>query len=247
MRKQIVAGNWKMNCSKDEAIQLSTSLNAQVDSQNVIVFVPSLHLSAVQDSLGENIDLGAQNFYPADSGAYTGEISPSQISSYGVHWVLIGHSERRSHFKESNEFLREKVDSALGNGLKLMFCFGETLEERESGKAEETVEKQLIESLFHLSEQQIKQVVLAYEPVWAIGTGLAATPAQAQDMHEYIRSLLRAKYGEKTANAQSILYGGSVKPENAAEIFSQPDIDGGLIGGASLNPDSFAKIVQSVA
>ncbi len=247
MRQKIVAGNWKMNCTKDEANQLAHQLSKlERHDASVAVFAPSIHLTSLQDKIGSSINLGAQNCYAKDQGAFTGEISPKMIRSYGLNWVLLGHSERRSHFKEDNALLKDKVDAALANELQIMFCFGETLPEREAGKAEAVVKEQLESSLFHLSEAQFKSIVLAYEPVWAIGTGLAATPQQAQEMHAFIRDVLSQKYGAQIANETSILYGGSVKPHNAQEIFSQPDIDGGLIGGASLQADSFKAIIDAV-
>lgn len=247
MRKFFVAGNWKMNCTKEEAIHLANQLSEiSIGNKEVAVFVPSIHLATVQNAIGSTIHVGAQNCHSQDSGAFTGEISPSQLKNYGLNWVLLGHSERRTHFHEDASFLKDKVDAALKNNLNVMFCFGETLPERETGNEKAVVQQQLEDSLFHLSASQMSSVALAYEPVWAIGTGLAATPQQAQDMHAFIRSVIESKYGSEVANDCSILYGGSVKPNNAKEIFSNPDIDGGLIGGASLQADSFSAIIESI-
>lgn len=245
-RQKIVAGNWKMNCTKDEAITLAQSIKSISVPADLMVFVSSIHLETVMNELkGSAIKVGVQNMYYLHSGAFTGEISPTQIKSYGCDLVLIGHSERRSIFGETNELLRYKVNAAIEYQLTPVFCFGETIEERESGQEEAIVLQQLEESVFQLNDQEFRQVVLAYEPVWAIGTGLAATPEQAQDMHAYIRSLIAKKYSEEIADQTTILYGGSVKPSNAEEIFSKPDIDGGLIGGASLVANDFSQIASA--
>ncbi len=245
-RKNIVAGNWKMNCTKEEAVNLAQGIRSIDSKAELKVFVAPILISTVVDQLGHSpIEVGAQNMYYKDNGAYTGETSPTQLTSFDCHWVLVGHSERRSIFGEDDTLLKRKVDAALSHGIQPMFCFGETLEEREAGREEAVVRKQLEEAVFHLDETKIQQVVLAYEPVWAIGTGLAATPDQAQEMHQFIRNEIAKKYSPAIADSISILYGGSVKPNNAAEIFAKPDIDGGLIGGASLNPEDFKAIAQA--
>lgn len=246
MRKKIVAGNWKMNLNKEAATSLLNELKGKhVDGVQLAVYTPALHIPLSVDSLQDNFIIGTQNCYTAQSGAFTGELSPEMIHSYGCNSVLIGHSERRSLFNESNAFLKEKVDAALDQGLHIMFCIGETLTEREAGQAIAVVEKQLNESVFHLTEEQFKQITIAYEPVWAIGTGVAATPEQAQDIHAAIRTLIANKYSAKIADETSILYGGSVKPANAKDIFANPDIDGGLIGGASLKANDFIAIAEA--
>lgn len=246
MRKKIVAGNWKMNLNKEAATSLLNDLKGKaVDGVQLAVYTPALHIPLSVDALQENFVIGTQNCYTAQSGAFTGELSPEMIQSYGCNSVLIGHSERRSIFNESNEFLKSKVDAALSQGLHIMFCIGETLAEREAGDAVAVVEKQLNESVFHLSEEEFKNITIAYEPVWAIGTGVAATPEQAQDIHAAIRKLIAGKYSTETAENTSILYGGSVKPANAKDIFANPDIDGGLIGGASLKAGDFIAIAES--
>lgn len=244
MRKKIVAGNWKMNLDKAEANHLINDLKGKhVEGVSLAVFAPALHIDACSQL--EGFGVGVQNIYKEQKGAYTGEISASQAKSYGCQGTLIGHSERRSIFGESNALLKDKVNAALAEGLHVMFCIGETLEQREAGQAEQIVEQQLNESVFHLTAEEFKNIHLAYEPVWAIGTGVAATPEQAQDIHAHIRSLVNNKYGEELANETSILYGGSVKPANAKEIFSKADIDGGLIGGASLKAEDFLAIANS--
>ncbi len=245
MRKKIVAGNWKMNLNYSEASELIDGLN-NYDNKSVelLIFPPALYLDLAQSKKG-NLGLGAQNIYPADKGAFTGEISPWQLKEMGIEYCLVGHSERRSILGESNSFLKEKVDALINNGLKVVFCCGELKEERESGNQNAVVEQQLKESLFHLSETQMESVIIAYEPVWAIGTGLTASADQAEEMHAYIRSLLASKYSDHTSENTSILYGGSCKPENAKELFSKENVDGGLIGGAALKADSFLAIANS--
>lgn len=248
MRKHIVAGNWKMNLNAKESQVLIEDLKAKKLSSEVRVAIatPSVHLaSAVHQTQGAAIDVVAQNMHQATSGAYTGEISASMLKSIGVKTTLLGHSERRAYFHESDALLAEKVNTALDNGIEIIFCFGEELEERKSGHHFEVVYNQLRNALFHLDAAQWSQIVLAYEPVWAIGTGETASPAQAQEIHAHIRSVLAAQYDDVLAQSISILYGGSVKPANAQEIFAQPDVDGGLIGGASLNADDFAAIVNA--
>lgn len=245
MRKKIVAGNWKMNLSSEDASSLISTLNEQnIEGVDLIIFPPSIYLDRALDSK-KTIGVGAQNTYSKDSGAFTGEISPSQIKSLGVEYCLVGHSERRSIFGESNELLKNKVDTLLHNDIKVVFCCGEAQEERESGKQNEIVRKQLEESLFHISADQLKNVIVAYEPVWAIGTGLTATSDQAEEMHQFIRNLVLEKYNMELAEDLPILYGGSCKPENAKELFSKQNVDGGLIGGAALKSDSFLAIANS--
>lgn len=246
MRQKIVAGNWKMNLSKEEAIRLVDDIqqNEIPSDVKLIVFSPALYLDALQERF-PTISLGIQNFHPKEKGAFTGEISVTQAKEIGSSYALIGHSERRMYFFESNAFLKEKVDAALQHGLIPVFCCGEPLEIREAESQNAFVETQIEESLFHLSSDAIVQVVIAYEPIWAIGTGKTASSQQAQDMHAYIRSVLAKKYGEEVAQKISILYGGSCNPSNASELFACPDVDGGLIGGASLVASDFCTIANS--
>ena len=248
MRKHIVAGNWKMNLNADESQALIEALKTKKLSSDVRVAIatPAVHLAAaVNQTSGTKIDVSAQNMHQATSGAYTGEISASMLKSIGVNTTLLGHSERRAYFHETDALLAEKVNTALENGMEIIFCFGEELDERKSGSHFDVVSSQLRNALFNLDASQWSQIVLAYEPVWAIGTGETASPAQAQEMHAHIRSVLTAQYDDALSQSVSILYGGSVKPANAQEIFAQPDVDGGLIGGASLNADDFAAIVNA--
>jgi triosephosphate isomerase len=252
MRKQIAAANWKMNLSLAEAEQLLNDLlssSFQIsENQHVILAVPAIYIPlAVQKVVGNSgISIAGQNCYPKASGAYTGEISANMLSSVGVQHIVIGHSERREYFHESNDFLAEKVNATLAIGSTPIFCCGEPLEIREAGNQNEFVTKQIEASLFQLSAEEIKKVVIAYEPIWAIGTGKTATSAQAQEIHAYIRSVLAKQYGENIAQSISILYGGSVKANNAVEIFSQPDVDGGLVGGASLIVSEFNAIINAL-
>ena len=248
MRTPLVAGNWKMNKTLEQSEALLTELAAKRPdtSAEIIVAPPFLNLpAAVRQLQNSVIGVAAQNMHQAESGAYTGEVSADMLLSVGVRTVILGHSERRSYFGESDELLKEKVDQALAKGLQVIFCFGEELGQRKSGSHFEVVERQLREALFHLDASQWKSLVLAYEPVWAIGTGETASPAQAQEMHAFIRQLLAKEVGAGVADAVRILYGGSVKPANAEEIFSQPDVDGGLIGGASLKADDFVAIIAA--
>jgi triosephosphate isomerase len=249
-RQRIVAGNWKMNKNLAEGKELAAALATQLDNSEVkiILCTPFIHLSAVAPLLSDipNLYLGAQNCHQAESGAYTGEISASMLASLGgVDYVVLGHSERRAYFHEDNQILAAKVDAVLANDLQAIFCCGEPLEVREAGTHVALITQQLEQGLFHLSEEDFAKVVIAYEPVWAIGTGVTASPEQAQDMHEAIRKLIQSKYGKAAAAATAILYGGSVKPANAKEIFGKPDVDGGLIGGASLKVDDFLAIINS--
>ncbi|GAA4918595.1 triose-phosphate isomerase [Mucilaginibacter defluvii] len=251
MRKKIVAGNWKMNLDYNEGLSLfSEVINIIKDeitgTQEAVVCSPFIHLhSLVQLAKGYNkVSVGAQNAHQAESGAYTGEISAKQIKSVGAEYVILGHSERRQYFGETNELLAKKTDTALANGLKPIFCIGETLQEREAETHFEIIKSQLVEGIFHLDEASFGKLVIAYEPVWAIGTGVTATSEQAQEIHAFIRQEIAAKYSQAVADATTILYGGSCNPKNAAELFAQADIDGGLIGGASLKSRDFADIVK---
>lgn len=252
MRKKIVAGNWKMNLDHDQAKALVSEVveiaKAELPSDVSLVFCPSfVHISLVKELIkdSDQLFLGAQNCSNQPKGAFTGEISASMLKSYGVDYVILGHSERRQYFKESNAELAEKVNIALENDLKVIFCCGEVLEEREAEKQEEVVGSQLKESLFHLSTEQLANVVIAYEPVWAIGTGKTASSEQAQEMHAFIRKTLTEQYGDAAAQATTIQYGGSCKPANAKELFAGEDVDGGLIGGASLKARDFVEIGKS--
>lgn len=251
MRKKIVAGNWKMNKSFLEAEELMAEIaegleNLKPANVEVVLCPPFLYLEMATDfALEAPFSIGAQNIYPMDSGAFTGEISPLMLTSLKVKYCIIGHSERRKYFRESHEFLARKVDALLKHDITPIFCCGEVLPEREAGSYFDVVRKQLDESLFHLPAEAFSKVVLAYEPVWAIGTGVNATPQQAQEMHNYIRGLILEKYGKNIAFEILILYGGSCNGKNASELFSQPDVDGGLIGGASLKGNEFLQVIQS--
>jgi triosephosphate isomerase len=251
MRKKIVAGNWKMNLDYNEGLSLfSEVINMVKDEitgkQEAVVCSPFIHLhSLVQLAKGyDRVSLGAQNAHQAESGAYTGEISAKMIKSVGAAYVILGHSERRQYFGESNELLAKKVDTVLNSGLKPIFCIGETLQEREANEHFRIIKSQLEEGVFHLDEEQFGNLVIAYEPVWAIGTGKTASSEQAQEIHAFIRIEIAAKYGQAVASEMTILYGGSCNPKNAPELFAQPDIDGGLIGGASLKSRDFVDIVK---
>lgn len=251
MRKQIAAANWKMNTTLQEAESLLDALVAAEknvsESRIVVVAVPAPYLQLAVNKLkaAPYMYVAAQNCYNKKSGAYTGEISVLMLQSLGVQFVVLGHSERREYFNESNQFLAEKVNIALEFGIQPIFCCGEPLEIREANAQNEYVAKQLKESLYHLTADQLQQVVIAYEPIWAIGTGKTASSEQAQDMHAFIRSELVKQYGEAVANNISILYGGSVKGNNAVELFAQPGVDGGLVGGASLNAAEFVQIINA--
>jgi len=248
MRKQIVAGNWKMNNDLSQTELLITNLKRQVKtSEAEMMIAPSFtNLWSAFESLREyDVEVVAQNMHFAESGAYTGEVSAGMLKSVGIQTVILGHSERRAYFNETDDLLAKKVDAALKNDMRVIFCFGEELADRKSNNHETVVENQIKNGLFHLDADAFKTIVLAYEPVWAIGTGETASPEQAQDMHAFIRKTLTNKYGQSVADSVSILYGGSVKPNNAQEIFSKPDVDGGLIGGAALNADDFMAIVNA--
>lgn len=251
MRKKIVAGNWKMNMELAEGLKLAESVDTYFRSKpskaEVILCTPFIHLSGVAAIVKNGkVSLGAQNCSSEPSGAYTGEISPAMIKSTGASYVIIGHSERRSYYHEDNNILNKKTRLALSTGLKVIFCCGEVLGERETAKHFDVVKNQVENGLFNIPADDIGNVVVAYEPVWAIGTGLTATPEQAQEMHHFIRGLFTEKYGKEIAENLTILYGGSCKPSNAAEIFSKPDVDGGLIGGAALKKDDFTAIVEAI-
>lgn len=250
MRQNIVAGNWKMNKTFDEGLDLAKGIieNTGGNGKQVILCTPFIHLQAVAALAKDvdNISVAAQNCYTKESGAYTGETSVPMLASIGVDYVVIGHSERRAYFGESHEFLAEKVDAILAGGLKPIFCCGEPLEIREAGTYVEFVATQLKESLFHLSAEDFGKVVIAYEPIWAIGTGVTATPEQAQATQKALRAVIAEKYGETVADDTTILYGGSVKPKNANELFACPDVDGGLVGGASLTVENFVPIIEAI-
>ena len=248
MRKKIVAGNWKMNNTLQEGLylvrELEKTLNGKKVNCEVVICTPFIHLSSIAGEITK-LGLGAQNCADKSSGAYTGEVSAAMIASTGAKFVIIGHSERRAYYGETNAILKEKVMLALANNLTPIFCIGEILAEREAGKQNEVVETQIRESLFHLSTEDFGKIVIAYEPVWAIGTGVTATSEQAQEMHAFIREIITGKYGYDVADETSILYGGSCNAGNAQELFANPDVDGGLIGGASLSIDKFLPIVEA--
>lgn len=252
MRKKIVAANWKMNLTLEEGKNLVdavlTNLPAISEQKQVVIAAPFVHLTQTAAQLDEyeHIYLGAQNCYSEASGAYTGEVSAAMLQSAGVHSVIIGHSERREYFKETDKVLVKKIEQALNNNLQVIFCCGEPLEIRDANKQNEYVEKQIQAALFHLSEEQLGKIVIAYEPIWAIGTGRTASSQQAQDMHAHIRSVIAKKYGKELADNTTILYGGSCNAQNAAELFACADVDGGLIGGASLKADAFLAIINAM-
>ena len=252
MRKQIAAANWKMNLTIQQGEKLLNDILALPhelkNNQQAVFAVPFPYLTMAQQKLSgkQNVFVAAQNCYNKKSGAYTGEVSVEMLQSIGVSVVVLGHSERREYFNESNQFLAEKVNICLENNMTPIFCCGEALSIREANTQNEFVGKQLQESLYHLSAEQIQKVVIAYEPIWAIGTGKTASSAQAQEMHAFIRSQLAKQYGDAVANNISILYGGSVKANNAKELFSQPDVDGGLVGGASLIAEEFNAIINAL-
>ncbi|RXP63291.1 triose-phosphate isomerase [Lutibacter sp. HS1-25] len=251
MRKQIVAGNWKMNKNVQESTELASEIVEKVKgldlgNTRVIVTPTFVNISeVVKVTKGSAVEVAAQNMHQAKSGAFTGEISGEMLTSLGLKTVILGHSERREYFGETDAILAQKVDAALANGLEIVFCFGEVLAERKADKHFDVVESQIKNALFHLDAAAWKNIVLAYEPVWAIGTGETASPEQAQEMHAFIRKIVADKYNAEVANNVSILYGGSVNPGNAKEIFSKEDVDGGLIGGAALNSDNFLALIKS--
>jgi triosephosphate isomerase len=250
MRKNIVAGNWKMNMNLQEGLALANALNEALKGKtlhcDVVIGTPFIHLASVANSIDTTkIGVSAQNCADKVSGAYTGEVSAGMIASTGAKYVILGHSERRAYYHETPAMLKEKVILALASNLTPIFCIGEVLEERESEKHFEVVKSQIEASLFELSTEDFSKLVLAYEPVWAIGTGKTATAAQAQEMHAFIRQTIAEKYGKEIANDTSILYGGSCNASNAKELFSNSDVDGGLIGGASLGVDKFMPIIEA--
>jgi triosephosphate isomerase len=248
MRKHIVAGNWKMNNDLAMTESLITELKKQHQTSDAEVMIAPTFTNlwhAFEALRHSEVEVVAQNMHFAESGAYTGEVSANMLKSVGIQTVILGHSERRAYFNETDELLSKKVDAALKNNMRVIFCFGEELADRKAGNHETIVENQIKNGLFHLKAEAFKNIIMAYEPVWAIGTGETASPEQAQDMHAFIRKTLANKYGQDVANSVSILYGGSVKPSNAKEIFSKPDVDGGLIGGAALNAEDFYAIVNA--
>ena len=250
MRKNIVAGNWKMNKTLQEGIALATELNEALtaDKPNceVIICTPFIHLASVTPIVDKGIiAVGAENCADKASGAYTGEVSAAMVASTGAQYVILGHSERREYYNETPEILKEKVLLALENGLKVIFCIGESLAEREANKQNEVVKAELEGSVFNLSAEDFSKIIIAYEPIWAIGTGKTATAEQAEEIHAYIRSVIADKYGKEVAENTSILYGGSCKASNAPELFAKPNIDGGLIGGASLKVEDFCGIIDA--
>lgn len=254
MRQKIVAGNWKMNLTLPEAQALTSEIVQMLHDEQLganapqVVICPSFPLLPIVGRLlneGGNVALGAQNCHQKESGAYTGEVSAKLLQSVGCQYVILGHSERRQYFHEDDELLSQKLKAALGAGLRPIFCVGESLETREAEETFDFIAKQLKDGLFHLSNEEFEKAVIAYEPIWAIGTGKTATSQQAQEVHAFIREQIAAAYDAEAAVNTSILYGGSANAQNARELFSQPDVDGGLIGGASLKSRDFTTIVQS--
>jgi triosephosphate isomerase len=248
MRKKIVAGNWKMNTLLKDGMELAKAVEKLEKEKSsdalVIIAPPYTHLSRVKELI-QGVKLSAQNCASEESGAYTGEVSPDMLKSVGAEYVILGHSERRAYYGEDDLLLNKKTKLALSKGLKPIFCCGEVLEEREGGKLYDVIREQISVGLKDLNKADMAQVVIAYEPVWAIGTGVVASPQQAQEMHKFIRDLLKELFDEEVAANTSILYGGSCKPSNAAELFANPDVDGGLIGGASLKAEDFLGIVNA--
>ncbi|MFO8067272.1 MAG: triose-phosphate isomerase [Bacteroidales bacterium] len=256
MRKNIVAGNWKMNTTIKEGKELASSICDMITSKplhtmnaspEVLLFPPFVHISEIVKiaKKTKGVFVGAQNCYSAESGAYTGEVSAAMIKSVGATHVLVGHSERRQYFNEDHQMLAAKVSQALDNDLIPVYCCGELLPERQANKQFEIVKEQIVKSLFWMDESDFKKIIIAYEPVWAIGTGETATPQQAQEMHDYIRGIVSEKYGTEVADNMTILYGGSCNAKNANDLFKQEDVDGGLVGGASLKSADFFKIINS--
>jgi len=249
MRKLIIAGNWKMNKTSKEAMELVTLLKrdlSDINQVDMVVCPTYTALADVIDVLSEsNIGVGAQNLFWEDSGAFTGEISGPMLTALGVQYVIIGHSERRQYFGETDQTVNKRLKAALGHNLKPIVCIGERLDEREADKTFDVIKTQINGSLADLSPTEMSKVILAYEPVWAIGTGKTATPEQAQEVHKYIRELLKEKFGQEVADNTRIQYGGSVKPDNTKDLMGQADIDGALVGGASLKNDSFVQIIKN--
>lgn len=254
MRKKIVAGNWKMNLLPKPAKTLVEALRTYTweeevpENLKIIIAPPSVYLKKFVELTVKNDDIkiAAQNCHQAESGAYTGEVAANMLAALNVNYVILGHSERRAYFHETDALLKQKVDAVLANDMQVIFCCGESLEIREANNQNEFVAAQLKNALFHLSPEEFAKCVLAYEPIWAIGTGKTASPEQAQAMHQFIRNLVAEKYGNTIADNLTILYGGSCKPANAASIFVQPDVDGGLIGGASLKAETFIPIIEAL-
>jgi len=249
VRTPVIAGNWKMNLLVGDALSLVEELKellAEVTDVEIVVCPPYTALYPVGQALaGSTIALGGQDCYPVENGAYTGEISPSMLKDAGCAWTIVGHSERRRYFDETDDFLNRKLKFALASDLKVMFCVGETLEEREAGEMDDVLRRQVREGLEGLSEADFGRLLIAYEPVWAIGTGLTATPDQADEAHGFVRALVREQYGDTVSEGLRIQYGGSVKPENAVELMEKSNVDGALVGGASLKAESFASIVKA--
>ncbi|MCE2617225.1 MAG: triose-phosphate isomerase [Phocaeicola sp.] len=250
MRKKIVAGNWKMNMNLQDGVALAKELNETLKAEKphcgVIICTPFIHLASIAQFLDQEvIGLGAENCADKEHGAYTGEVSAEMVKSTGAQYVILGHSERRGYYHETQEILKEKVLLALKNDLKVIFCIGESLEEREANKQNEIVKAELEGSVFNLSAEDFGKIIIAYEPIWAIGTGKTATSEQAEEIHSFIRSIIADKYGKQVADDTTILYGGSCKPGNASELFAKPNIDGGLIGGASLKVADFKGIIDA--
>ena len=250
MRKKIVAGNWKMNLDKISSKNLVLEILEKTENNDTIIIISPAFIyleDTVKDCIRrDNVLIAAQNCSSYDNGAFTGEVSAKMLSTIGVDYVILGHSERRQYFNESNEVLNDKLTQAISNNLKIIFCCGEDLEERENNEYFDVIKDQLNSTIFLLSKENFRNIVIAYEPIWAIGTGKTASSDQAQEMHFYIRSLIKDKYGDKVSDETTILYGGSCKPNNSLEIFSQHDIDWGLIGGASLNSTDFVSIIESL-
>ena len=250
MRKNIVAGNWKMNLNREKGIKLVEQVISLVSSDNnvEVVFAPSfLYLHKVNKMCANDnlLQTASQNISHNESGAFTGEVSAQMVNSLNVKYTILGHSERREYFNETNIELKQKVDLSLKNNLEIIFCCGESLNQRESGIHFDWIKQQLTESVFHLTEKEFEKVVIAYEPIWAIGTGVTASSDQAEEIHQFVRNVITEKYNENIAENTSILYGGSCNPTNAKELFSKKNIDGGLIGGASLNAENFTRIIKS--
>lgn len=251
MRTNIVAGNWKMNKDFGQADELINELvekleTTDLNGTSLIICPPALYLEMASDEAEESyFGVGAQDVSEHEEGAYTGEIAAGMLESMGIEYCIVGHSERRAYHHETDEQIARKVDQLLNHEIRPIVCCGEVLEERESNRQFDVVKRQIVDGLFHLGAEQFASIIIAYEPVWAIGTGKTATPAQAQEMHAFIRSLIAEKYGQEVADNTSILYGGSCKPSNAKELFANPDVDGGLIGGASLKADDFLAIAKS--
>ena len=249
MRKTVIAGNWKMYKTNKEAVEVLTQLKDLTKDVSTVVIVIGSPCTCLSDAVkavkGSNVKIAAENVYPKEEGAYTGEVSPKMLKDIGVEYVILGHSERREYFGETDEFINQKVKAVLEYGMTPIFCIGEKLEDRESGKTLDVNTRQIKGGLAGLSQEEAKKVIVAYEPVWAIGTGKTATPEMAQETHKEIRNVLTEMFGKDVAEEITIQYGGSMKPENAKDLLSQADIDGGLVGGASLKADSFFEIIKA--